>query len=81
MAAIPQSKSKYAPPDGKTPEWLIQEIYKDVKEIKEEWCPRISRTEWIVGILSGVLAVVGFTVFMIHPQDIADGLAGFFGIN
>jgi hypothetical protein len=83
MATIQKAgkpESKYEAPKKASQDWLLREIYRDTKELKEVWCPRVSRLEWLFGGVAFVLAIVGFTVFMIHPQEIADGLARFFGI-
>jgi hypothetical protein len=83
MAAIQKARkqeNKYEAPKKATQDWLLREIYKDTKELKEVWCPRVSRLEWLFGGMAIVLGVVSLIVFMIHPQEIADGIAKFFGI-
>ena len=83
MASIQKARkqeNKYDAPKDATQDWLLREIYKDTKALKEIWCPRVSRLEWLFGGIAFVLSVVGLTVFMIHPQEIADGIAKFFGI-
>jgi hypothetical protein len=84
MASIPQAKPKREIPN-EPPEWFMQQVWLDMQELKDEWCRKIDvRTTiqgWAIGAMASVLLVTALVVFELHPQDIADGLAKFFGVQ
>lgn len=69
MATIPQSKPnpRHEAPADATLYWLVREMYKDLKELKEQW-PIIKAILLILSLVCGVYAIT-------HGQDVIDSVA------
>jgi hypothetical protein len=76
MAAIPQPRPKHEPPADATLEWLVKDMWADIKELSG-----LSRdVVWLKRVI-GILALVCGIYTITHGQDVIGALAKWAGLQ